>query len=86
MKIAMKPAHLKEFAAHLSQIAVLREEEKTLFKSTSQVSGALHIVISLGVDFCVLNTPLCLSLAFSILHLRALECSCQANCTGPSQH
>ena len=38
VKLGMRPTHLKEFAAHLSQISVLREEEKALFKSTSQVS------------------------------------------------
>jgi len=37
VKLAVKPTHLKEFAAQVQLIASMREEERNLFKATSQV-------------------------------------------------
>ena len=43
-KLTMKPSHLKEFASHLYQVATLKEDEKILFKSTSQVDRMYNLL------------------------------------------
>ena len=43
-KLTMKPSHLKDFAAHLSQVAALKDDEKLLFKSTSQVDRMYNLL------------------------------------------
>ena len=51
-KLTLKPTHLKDFAAHLTQVATLREDEKGLFKSTSQVCQSVRVSMRC---ICVLN-------------------------------
>ena len=44
MKLSQKPQHLKDFAAHLNTVSSLREEEKALYKSTSQVDRMYNLL------------------------------------------
>ena len=43
-KLSQKPQHLKDFAAHLNTVSSLREEEKALYKSTSQVDRMYNLL------------------------------------------
>lgn len=44
LKLNNKPMYLKEFAHQVQTIATMREEEKSLFKATSQVDQMYHLL------------------------------------------
>eukprot|EP01038_Epipyxis_sp_PR26KG_P008413 gene8413-11380_t len=44
VKLSVKPAYLKEFANQVQTIASMREEEKSLFKATSQVDQMYNLL------------------------------------------
>lgn len=48
-KLAVKPQHLKDFAAQVQLITQYREEEKNLFKATSQVDQMYNLLQSYEV-------------------------------------
>ena len=60
-KLSQKPQHLKDFAGHLNTVSSLREEEKALYKSTSQVDRMYNLLKLYEVSELPLTLPMTLS-------------------------